>query len=232
MESREPHPRFELISFDLCPYVQRSVITLLHKKVEHKITFIDLRDKPAWFLKLSPMGKVPVLLVRESEGQEPTVLFESAIINEYIDEVTPPSVAPKNPLQKARERAWVEVGGELLMALYQSMNAADHESAEAPLKKLWSLLSHVEEALPAKAAFFRGSGFSLVDSAFAPVFMRLFLVRPLRDDSRWKSLPKCRAWAEHLLSLPEVQNSVIPEFKAKTQASLKAKQSHWANEVV
>jgi glutathione S-transferase len=53
----------ELISTKRCPFVQRSVITLLHKGIDHRMTFVDSDDPPEWFLKISPFGKVPVLRV-------------------------------------------------------------------------------------------------------------------------------------------------------------------------
>ena len=72
--------RPELISFKLCPFVQRSVIVLLEKEAPFDITYIDLSNPPDWFKAISPMGKVPVLKVDD------TVLFESAVIMEYLDE--------------------------------------------------------------------------------------------------------------------------------------------------
>ncbi|MDX1655109.1 MAG: glutathione S-transferase N-terminal domain-containing protein, partial [Candidatus Competibacteraceae bacterium] len=68
----------QLVSFDLCPFVQRSVIALKEKGAQFEIAYIDLKDPPEWFKKLSPLGKVPLLRV----GEE--VLFESAAINEYL----------------------------------------------------------------------------------------------------------------------------------------------------
>jgi len=73
----------ELLSHHLCPYVQRAVITLLEKDIPHRRTYIDLSNKPDWFRQISPLGKVPLLRV----GDE--VLFESAVICEYLDEATP-----------------------------------------------------------------------------------------------------------------------------------------------
>ena len=55
--------RLTLVSFDICPYVERSRIVLLEKAVPHEVAFIDLANKPDWFLRISPMGRVPVLLV-------------------------------------------------------------------------------------------------------------------------------------------------------------------------
>ena len=71
---------YTLISFDICPFVQRSVITLEEKGVEYEIKYIELENKPDWFLAISPFGKVPVLQAND------TVIFESAVINEYLDE--------------------------------------------------------------------------------------------------------------------------------------------------
>jgi len=60
------------VSHTLCPYVQRAVITLHEKQIPHEREYVDLAQKPAWFLALSPLGKVPLLLVGD------TGLFESA----------------------------------------------------------------------------------------------------------------------------------------------------------
>ena len=76
--------KLTLISHKLCPYVQRAVIALNEKGVPFERVDIDLANKPDWFLKLSPLGKVPVLIVRGDAGEVP--LFESNVICEYIEE--------------------------------------------------------------------------------------------------------------------------------------------------
>ncbi len=43
--------KFHLISFALCPYVQRAAILLAEKGVEFERINIDLANKPDWFLK-------------------------------------------------------------------------------------------------------------------------------------------------------------------------------------
>ena len=80
-------PNFRLISFALCPYVQRCVMTLREKEVAYDIDYIDLSDRPDWFVELSPLGKVPVLEVTRDDGSK-VVLFESVVINEYLDDAT------------------------------------------------------------------------------------------------------------------------------------------------
>lgn len=224
------YPTFELISFDICPYVQRSVITLKHKKVAFKLTFIDLSNPPEWFNEISPLGKVPVLLVRNEPSSKPVVLFESAVINEYLDEVTPMSLMAIDPLDKARERAWIAVGGELLGWLFTVMTSNEPSEVTETKTDLWDTLAHVEKALPG-GGYFTGR-FSLVDAAFAPVFMRMMMVRSLRDDAHWKTLPKTQEWAKNLLSLSEVKNSIEPNFKERYIEVLKKYESPIVDEIV
>ena len=56
---------------------------LSEKQIPFQVTEIDLKNKPDWFLKISPYGKVPVL------QHDDAVVYESAVINEYLDEVFP-----------------------------------------------------------------------------------------------------------------------------------------------
>ena len=108
--------KFKLISFKLCPYVQRAAIVLAEKGVAFERVDIVLANKPEWFLKLSPLGKVPVLVV-EKDGIE-TVLFESAVIAEYLDETLEPRLHPADPLEKARHRGWIEFASATLADIY------------------------------------------------------------------------------------------------------------------
>jgi glutathione S-transferase len=94
----------KLISHKLCPYVQRAVIALKEKGVPFERIDIDLDNKPDWFLKISPLGKVPVLQVGDK------AVFESAVILEYLEETLPNPLHPKNPLTRAEHRAWIEFG--------------------------------------------------------------------------------------------------------------------------
>lgn len=201
--------QLELISFALCSYVQRSVITLLYKKAEFKTTYIDLESPPEWFNRISPLGKVPLLRVNED-----TVLFESAIINEYIDETVGTPVTLRDPLAKARERAWIEFGSEMLGELYSLTLETDLRKASESKKDLFDALMRVEDVV-SEGPTFRGQDFSLVDAAFAPLFMRIFLSKELKDDPRWQQIPKTRKWADHLNSQEFVKKSVPDNFEGE-----------------
>src|ERR1700716_4669276 len=93
----------KLISHKLCPYVQRAVIALTEKGVAFERIDIDLANKPDWFLKISPLGKTPVLQVSD------TAIFESAVILEYLEETQPKPLHPGEPLKGAEHRAWIEL---------------------------------------------------------------------------------------------------------------------------
>ncbi|AEK59324.1 glutathione S-transferase family protein [Acidithiobacillus caldus] len=209
----------ELISFPLCPYVQRSVITLLHKEVLFTLTHIDLAHKPDWFLQISPMGKVPCLRVDDD-----VVLFESQVINEYLDETTPPPLHPADPLERARHRSWIAFGGDALADQFQMMVAQGEERFTAAHRQLFEKLERLEAAA-SDGPFFAGDSFSLVDAAYAPLFMRMEILHNLRPLPRWESLGKLRRWAAHLLELPEVAASVQPGFPEQIRNYLSEKGS-------
>ncbi len=198
--------QLELISTKRCPFVQRSIITLRHKHIDHRMTFVDLDDPPDWFREISPFGKVPALRV---DGD--TVLFESAVINEYLDDITPGQLHPADPLQRALNKSWIEFGGGCLGQTFQLMVAPDRESYDDLVASLAADLARVEAAL-GDGPFFNGDEFALIDAAYAPLFIRLDAFADLFGLLITADLPKIRAWQETLLALPEVQQARVPEL--------------------
>ncbi|MFA7494967.1 MAG: glutathione S-transferase family protein [Acidithiobacillus sp.] len=209
----------ELISFPLCPYVQRSVITLLHKQVGFTLTHIDLAHKPDWFLTLSPMGKVPCLRVDTD-----TVLFESQVINEYLDETITPTLHPADPLERARHRSWIAFGSEMISDQFQLMVAQGDERFTAASRQLFDKLERLEKVL-VDGPFFAGENFSLVDAALAPLFMRMEILHALRPLPRWEALGKLRRWTAFLMELPEVAGSVTADFPERLRNYMSEKGS-------
>ncbi|MDY0137606.1 MAG: glutathione S-transferase family protein [Thiomicrospira sp.] len=201
-------PTLELISFKLCPYVQRAVITLRNKGIDFKITYIDLNNPPEWFKQISPLGKVPVLKVNDSE-----ILFESSVIQEYVDEITPPSLHPADPLVKAKNRAWIAFGGELMgmNGLHGIVHEKDPVKCEAIISGLRDLLQRVE-AVHSGKDYFNGSEFNLIDAAFAPMLMRLDLLNQHCALDVLNGLPKLQHWQQVLMARPCVKDSVLPEL--------------------
>ena len=201
--------RLELVSFALCPFVQRAVITLREKGVPHAVTYIDLDAPPDWFRAISPFGKVPLLRVGEA------VLFESAIINEYLDEVYPPRLHPADPLERARHRGWVEFGSSLLVDQYELLTAKTEGRYRDKVDALRHKLGRLDPELDGEGPFFSGADFSLVDAACAPFFMRQAIVQPL-DPALVGLMPeRARRWSDALLARPSVAGSVIEDFRPR-----------------
>jgi len=198
----------ELISFDLCPFVQRSAITLLYKNIPFTTTYIDLADPPEWFLEISPLKKVPLLRVKEQ------VLFESAIINMYLDEITPPSIEPSDPLQKALNRAWVEFISDMIGNQYRLAIAKSESEFESARRLLREQFHHISAQLE-RGPYFNGANFSLVDAAIAPLFIRFNVMEkhgPLHLFSKFGAISH---WSEHLSGLDCVKQSIKPDFEEK-----------------
>jgi glutathione S-transferase len=198
---------YKLVSFNLCPYVQRSLIVLNEKNVPYDIQYIDLRNKPDWFLAMSPTGKVPV--VQTPEGVN---LFESAVINEYLDEVHKPHLLPAEPLAKAQDRMWRDFMADLYTPTFMLYFTRDADEAEKQLMILRSKLPRVEAELA--GPYFFGDRFSMVDVAAAPALMRLTWIEHIAPDySAFLDFSKLAAWRDALLDRPSVRNSVLPEIE-------------------
>ena len=112
----------EIISSSSCPFAQRTRMALIEKEIEFSLTEIDLDNKPDWFLKLSPYGKVPV--IRNGDY----VVFESSIINEYIEEIFPQKpLLPQNPEDRAAARVWIDFANvRFAPQIYKILLAQSH----------------------------------------------------------------------------------------------------------
>lgn len=220
----------ELVSSDLCPFVQRSVIILNHKGVDHKMTTIDLDDPPRWFRDVSPFGKVPVLRVSDGETEE--AIFESAVINEFLDEVSGGGLAPDDPVQRALNRAWTEVASACLEDVRAMVHAGDREGFEAHRAALDDRLQKMEARFSG-GPFWNGPDMSLIDAAVAPLWMRLDAMEEfgitVLDADRF---PKLAAYAEALLSRPEVYGSVPEDFEERNRTRLMRAGGHLAERIV
>ncbi|MCK5665891.1 MAG: glutathione S-transferase family protein [Thiotrichaceae bacterium] len=195
----------KLISFKLCPYVQRSVILLKEKGVDYDIEYIDVYDPPEWFLALSPTGKVPILQV------EDTVLFESAVINEYLDEVYAPALHPSSPIRKAQNRAWMEFTSPMYMDTFNIMMAADKESSDTAIEGLNKNLAGLDKAME-NTPWFNGADLSLIDISAAPLFTRLAFYKEHCDLDLLKGFLNLQAWSDGLLARQSVIESKVEGF--------------------
>mgnify|MGYP003394159510 CR=1 FL=1 len=200
------------------------MIVLRTKQVTFETTYIDLRKKPDWFLKISPHGKVPVLKVNDHR------LFESNAIAEYLDEVIQPRLHPADPLARARHRAWTDFTPDFAKALSGIYYTKTKAEMEAGLKAAPERLAKVEEALGeergTKGPFFAGADISLVDAAYAPFLQRFAFVDAKLKTGLLKAFPLVEAWSASLLGDERITGSVPANFNDEFIASLKRREFH------
>jgi glutathione S-transferase len=213
-----------LISHKLCPYVQRAVIALNEKGVAFERVDIDLANKPDWFLKISPLGKVPVLAVASDHGE--VALFESNVICEYIEETQGGArLHPQDPLQRARHRAWMEFGSAILTDLWGLETTTDAATFQSKREAIAAKFARVEAALGA-GPFFAGQDFSLVDAVFAPIFRYFDVFDAFIDLALFAETPKVRKWRAELAKRPSIQTAVGADYPELLRAFLVRHDAH------
>jgi len=214
----------KLISHKLCPYVQRAVIALEEKGIPFERIDIDLAAKPDWFLKLSPLGKVPVLVVTTDKGE--VALFESNVICEYIEETQGGArLHPADPLKRAEHRAWMEFGSAILGDLWGLETATDPATFESKRQALAAKFARVEVAL-GQGPYFAGNAFRLVDAVFAPILRYFDVFDELTELGIFTDLPKVRAWRTALAKRPSVRAAVGADYPQLLRAFLVRYDAH------
>lgn len=207
------YPDLHLVSHKLCPYVQRARIVLAEKRIPHRIEFIDLSDKPDWFLKISPLGKVPVLCV---DGRP---LFESAVIAEYLDETSPGSLHPHDALARAHNRSWIEFASATLASISAFYRANDAHSFSQASVVLRERFERLENEL-GDGPWFNGNAFSIVDAAFAPVFRYFEVIELYGRFGLFDGLNRVNAWRNMLRTRPSVRNAVVDDYHERLRIFL------------
>jgi len=209
-----------LVSHHLCPYVQRAAIALAEKGVPFERVNIDLADKPRWFLDISPLGKVPLLCIRHSDGNQ-DILFESSVICEYLEETQDGHrLHPADALTRARHRGWMEFGSSILSDLWVYETTQDRMQLEAKRKVLASKFATIETELRS-GPYFAGDSFSMVDAVFAPIFRYFGVFDAIGDSGIFAGLPSVQAWRTALSERPSVKAAVGPDYADRLMAFLK-----------
>jgi len=211
-------PALTLVSHALCPYVQRATIVLLEKRQPFERRDIDLADKPAWFLAVSPLGKTPVLLV----GERP--VFESAVICEYLDETLAPRLHPADALERAGQRSWMEFGSAVLNGIAGFYNAPDEPALDARRAELRLRFEQLEAVL-GPGPFFAGPTFGMVDAVFGPVFRYFDVIDRIADFGLITGLPRVAAWRTALAERLSVRQAAHPDYPARLLAFLRQRAS-------
>ncbi|MBZ9846645.1 glutathione S-transferase family protein [Mesorhizobium sp. CA14] len=215
-----------LVSHHLCPYVQRAAISLGEKGVPFERVDVDLSDKPDWFRAISPLGKVPLLRVRHDHSED--VIFESAVILEFLEETEANPLHPVDPLARARHRAWIEFGSAILNAIGRFYSAADEAAFLHESSGLSEMFARVEAELAARQSgpWFAGERFSLVDAIYGPVFRYFDTFDRIGDFGILDGKPLVQSWRAALSKRKSVKEAVGADYPQRLHAFLRAKRSY------
>ncbi len=196
----------KIVSFKICPFVQRVTALLEAKHIPYEIEYIDLSDKPQWFLDISPTGQVPLLV---TEGG--TALFESDAIVEYIDEVTTPLVKEITPEQRAIDRAWSYQATKHYLVQCSTMQSANQETLAERSEKLNKAFAKAEKKLAA-GPYFNGETMGNVDVAWLPLLHRALIVEQHSGYDFFADFPKMKAWQGAIAKTGIAEKSVPADF--------------------
>lgn len=215
-------PNLKLISFTICPYVQRAMIILNEKNFSFDIEYIDLSAPPPWFYDISPLEKVPVLLVDEKP------LFESMVICDYLDEITPGSLYPADAFEKAQNRAWIEFGNDILGSTFALLRTDDAKKLNHLTNTLTDRFEVLEDEI-SDGNYFNGTNFSMIDAVYAPVFRYQKRIADYKDYGIFENAPNVKAWGDRLLERPSVIKSVPESYEESLIKFLKKQNSILGN---
>ena len=157
-----------LYSGTTCPYSHRCRFVLFEKGMDFEIRDVDLYNKPEDISVMNPFGQVPILVERD------LILYESNIINEYIDERFPhPQLMPADPLMRARARLFLHRFEQELFIHVKTLEGSPKKSeAEKAREGIRDGLTTIAPVF-AKQKFMLGDDFSMIDVAVAPLLWRL-----------------------------------------------------------
>ncbi|ARN76097.1 glutathione S-transferase family protein [Oceanicoccus sagamiensis] len=205
----------QLYGFD-CPFVERSRLLLELKGVSYQYTSVkDFNPAPDWFLTLNPLGKVPVLI---HQGK---AIYESAIINEYLEDIFPsPAAFPVHPVDKAFCRILIDYCSKPfianLFALLMNQDQEKTESLMAACLKDWRWLNAflLEHNPDGDVAFGSGEGdFGMADLSYLPFFSRYAAVAYYRhfELPDEQAYARVKRWRDSCMTHPLAKALMMPE---------------------
>ncbi|MEY4725019.1 MAG: hypothetical protein RL043_1168 [Pseudomonadota bacterium] len=192
-----------LYSGTTCPFSQRCRLVLFEKGMDFEIRDVDLFNKPEDISVMNPYGQVPILVERD------LILYESNIINEYIDERFPhPQLMPADPVQRARARLLLLNFEREVFIHVEALEKQDPKKVDKARAIVRDQLSQLAPVVT-KSKYMMGEDFTMIDVALAPLLWRL--------DHYGIEMPKAAApvlkYAERIFARPAFFEALTPSEK-------------------
>lgn len=199
----------KIVSFKICPFVQRVTATLEAKRVNYDIEYISLDNPPSWFIEASPNAQVPILITDSG-----ATLFESDAIVEYLDDILAPLQENITPEKLAINRAWCYQASQHYLVQCSAMQSPNKDTLLTRSAKLGNAFCRIEKVLDSRP-YFHHETIGNVDIAWLVLLHRSAIVEQHSGYDFLKDYPKVKRWQSTLLELNIADLSVSKDFKEK-----------------
>jgi len=198
----------KVVSSTICPFVQRVTALLEQKKIPYEIEYINLLDKPDWFLRMSPNAQVPILITEAG-----AVLFESDAIVEYLEEAYPALRSSVDAETRAMDRAWSYLASKNYLVQCSAQRSEDEQTLVDRTEKLGQAFATIEGEL-GTGLYFRGTDIGMVDIAWLPLLHRAALIERHTGYDFLAGYPRVKKWQLHLMATGLAEKSVADDFES------------------
>ena len=206
----------KLHHLDRSPFGWKVRIVLAEKNVPHELVTPENKSEDPGFGKLNPYRLTPVLELPDGRA-----IYESTVINEYLEEAYPtPPMLPTDPYERARVRMIEDTTDQYLYAALRELRMAqfeyappflvrkkaedvDHKQLEAARAKVHEHLARLEGELSGRT-YFGGALLSLADAGLVPPLTGTLPLVGVLPDARY---PAIAAWSARVSSRPSVAAS-------------------------
>ncbi len=202
----------KIVSFKICPFVQRVTALLEAKGAGYDVEYIDLGNKPRWFLDASPNGQVPVLMTDDRQ-----VLFESDAIVEYLDEVVAPPISSNDPVKKAQDRAWSSLASKHYLVQCSAQRSPDAQTLEERAAHLSTAFEKIEARF-GEGRYANGDTMGMIDVAWLPLLHRASIIERQSGYDFLHDFSRVKRWQRNLLATGIAEQSVSEDFEERFNA--------------
>jgi glutathione S-transferase len=199
----------KLYDFLSCPYGQKVRIVLAEKALTYDLVNVDLtqhENRKPDFQRLNPLGRVPVLV------DDDTVIYDSTIINEYLDDEYPePPLLPAIGSSAMRSRArlfedfadttFTQPVGQLIAEVSKPEGDRDQSRIQRYHQIIERALDYLNHELQGNN--FLAGEFSVADIAFAP---RMLVLGEIGIDVAGNNRGNVDAWLKRMMERPSIRN--------------------------
>lgn len=207
----------KLYAFDRSPFGWKVRVVLAEKNVPYEMIVPENKNVDPAFARLNPIRKTPVLVLEDGRA-----LYESTVINEYLEEAYPqPPMLPKDLFERARVRMIEDTFDQYVYPAIRDLTNAqfeyqppllirrkadkvDHRLLEESRMKVHEHLQRLEGELRGRT-WFGGDVFSLADAAHMPALTGALRILGVLPDAKHPGLgewiaravarPACKAAA-------------------------------------